>query len=176
MTEKRAYSYTVLRYVHDVVSGEALNVGVVMHIQSTGLLKMQTRKTIGRLKKTFPDLDRHDFVETMRTVDRGFAAINKKGNGAPQFDRLSNAHSLALRVLPQDDSALQWSPVGSGLTSDPAKTFERLYERYVAQYDHKSDRRRTNEDVWRFVRGKLVERDVHIPFESKLVAGDTRSD
>ena len=29
MTEKQAYSYTVLRYIHDVVSGEALNVGVV---------------------------------------------------------------------------------------------------------------------------------------------------
>ena len=36
MTEKQAYSYTVLRYIHDVVSGEALNVGVVMHAPAAG--------------------------------------------------------------------------------------------------------------------------------------------
>ena len=42
MTKKQAYSYTVLRYVHDVVSGESLNVGVVMHAPGAGFLKAQT--------------------------------------------------------------------------------------------------------------------------------------
>ena len=51
MTEKQAYSYTVLRYVHDVVSGEALNVGVVMHAPAAGFLKVRTRKNVDRLKQ-----------------------------------------------------------------------------------------------------------------------------
>ena len=38
--------------IHDVVSGEALNVGVVMHALVAGLLKVRTRKTVGRLKPT----------------------------------------------------------------------------------------------------------------------------
>lgn len=171
MTEKRAYSYTILRYVHDVVSGEALNVGVVMHAPASGFLKVQTRKTIGRLKHVFPDLNRHDFQEAMRAVDRGLAAIAKQAKGEPLFDGQVDARTHALKVLPNDDSALQWSPVGTGLTGDPAKTFLRLYERYVAQYDRKADRRRSDEDIWRPVREKLAEREIYVPFESKVVTG-----
>lgn len=171
MTNKRAYSYTVLRYVHDVVSGEALNVGVVMHAPSAAFLKVHTRKTIGRLKQVFPDLDREAFVSTMRAVDRGITAASKRVEGEPLFDGPLDALGHALKVLPNDDSALQWSPVGTGLSPDLEKTFQRLYERYVAQYDRKHDRRRTDEDVWRPVREKLSERGVPIDFEPRTLAG-----
>lgn len=172
MTEKQSYTYTVLRYVHDVVSGEALNVGVVMHVQSTGLLEVRTRKTVGRLKQAFPDLDRQGFVEAMKAVDRGLRAASGRLKHKALSDRQFDARIQALQVLPEDDSALQWSPVGSGLTTNPAKTFENLYQRYVAQYDRTSERRRTDEDVWRPVRGMLAARNVNIPFEHKVVASE----
>ena len=172
MTEKQAYSYTVLRYVHDVVSGEALNVGIVMYVQSKGLLEVRTRKTIGRLKQAFPDLDRKGFVEAMKAVDKGLSAASNRLKHKALSDRQSDARIQALQVLPEDDSALQWSPVGSGLTANPAKTFESLYQRYVAQYDRKSERRRTDDDVWRPIQGKLAARKVNIPFEHKVVAGE----
>ena len=171
MTEKQAYSYTVLRYAHDVVSGESLNVGVLMHAPKAEFLKVRTRKTVGRLKQAFPDLDRRAFVMSMRAVDRGFAAIAKRATKVTLFDEHTDARCHALKVLPSDDSALQWSPVGTGLTTDPAKTFERLYSRYVAQYDVKSDKRRSDEDIWRPVRDKLTERGIDVPFETKAVVG-----
>ena len=171
MTEKRPYSYTVLRYVHDIVSGEALNVGVVMHAPAESFLKVKTRKTIGRLKHVFPDLDRQAFIEAMRAVDRGLAVIAKSAKGEPLFNGQLDARGFALKVLPHDDSALQWSEVGTGRTADEAKTFGRLYERYVAHYDRKSERRRTDEDIWRPIREKLLEREVHVHFEPKLVSG-----
>ena len=144
MTEKQAYSYTVLRYVHDVVSGEALNVGVVMHTPAASFLKVRTRKTVGRLKQAFPDLDPAAFADAMQAVDRGLSAVAMRANKMPLFDARTDARAHALKVLPDDDSALQWSPTGTGLTADPARTFERLYERYVARYDftpvtHRSD-------------------------------------
>ena len=172
MTEKQAYSYTVLRYVHDVVSGEALNVGVVMHAPAAGFLKVQTRKTIGRLKQAFPDLDRRAFGDAMQAVDRGFAAVVKQVNTMPLFQEQTNARGHALKVLPNDDSALQWSPTGTGLAADLAKTFERLYERYVSRYDHSPNKRRTDDDIWRSVRDKLMERGLDIPFQPKSVVGE----
>ena len=63
MTEKQAYSYTVLRHIHDVVSGERLNVGVVMHAPAVGFLKVRTRKTVDRLKQALPDLDDAAFTD-----------------------------------------------------------------------------------------------------------------
>ena len=171
MTQKQAYSYTVLRYVHDVVSGEALNVGVVMHAPKAEFLKVRTRKTIGRLKRAFPDLDRSAFVMSMHAIDRGVAAVAKRATNLTLFDEQSDARCHALKVLPSDDSALQWSPVGTGLTADPAKTFERLYTRYVVRYDRKSDNRRKDEDIWRPVHDKLTERGIDVPFKTKAVVG-----
>ena len=171
MTEKRTYSYTILRYVHDIVSGEALNVGIVMYAPATGFLRGQTRKTIGRLKHVFPDLDRHDFVEAMRAVDRALRTINKQVTDSLLFESQADARTHALKLLPHDDSALQWSGVRTGLTADPVKTFTRLYERYVARYDQKAPRRRSDDDIWRPVREKLAEREIHVPFESRVVIG-----
>ena len=169
MTKKQAYSYTVLRYIHDVVSGESLNVGVVMHTPATKCLRGRTRKTIGRLKQVFPDLDRNAFVHSMQAVDRGLTATAKQAN--PLFDKQTDARGYALKVLPIDDSSLQWSPTGTGLTADPDKTFERLYKRYVVRYNLKSPRRRTDEDVWRPVQDKLAERGINVPFKPKAIVG-----
>ncbi len=171
MTEKQAYSYTILRYVHDVVSGEALNVGVVMHVRSGDYFEVRTRKTVWRLRHVFPDLDRQAFVSAMKAVDRGFADVARRTKGQRLLHGEVDARSLALKLLPDDDSALQWSPAGTGLTTDPAKTFERLYERYVAHYDSRVERRRTDEDVWRPIFEALTEREVFVPFEPKTVTG-----
>lgn len=146
MTEKQAYSYTVLRYIHDVVSGEALNVGIVMHAPTAGFLKVRTRKTIGRLKQAFPDLDRAAFADAMQAVDRGFSAIAKQASEMSLFDARTDARAHSLEVLPDDDSALQWSQTGTGLTADLARTFEHLYERYVARYDSTAVKRRSDDD------------------------------
>ena len=168
---KQAYSYTVLRYIHDVVSGESLNVGVVMHAPAASFLKVRTRKTVGRLIQAFPDLDRADFADAMQAIVCGFSAVAKQANKRPLFDARTDARAHALKVLPDDDSALQWSPTGTGLTADPARTFERLYERYVARHDSTTAMRRSDDDVWRLVHDKLVERGIKVPFESKTVVG-----
>ena len=171
MTEKQAYSYTVLRYIHDVVSGEALNVGVVMHAPAASFLKVRTRKTIGRLKHAFPDLDRAAFSDAMQAIDRGLLTVAKQTSKTSLFDARTDARSHALKVLRDDDSALQWSPTGIGLTADPARTFERLYERYVARYDSEPIKRQSDADVWEPVREKLMERGINVPFEPRTVAG-----
>ena len=43
MTEKQAYSYSVLHYIHDVVSGESLNVGVVMRAPASAPIPVSRR-------------------------------------------------------------------------------------------------------------------------------------
>ena len=171
MTEKQAYSYIVLRYIHDVVSGEALNVGVVMHAPTASFLRVRTRRTIGRLKHAFPDFDRAAFSEAMQAIDRGFSAITKQANRMSLYDTQTDARAHALKVLRDDDSALQWSPTGTGLTADPARTFERLYERYVARYDSVPTKHRSDDEVWQPIHDKLTERGVNVPFEPRTVAG-----
>jgi hypothetical protein len=175
MNGRQPYSFIVLRYVHDIVTGEFVNVGLILHAPSYSILKWRTRKTIGRIKSVFPDLDREAFVTAMNSVERGLRNAAKDIQKEALFHRKNVVSTYAKSVVPNDDSSLQWSPLSSGLTSDPEKTFERLYERFVGRYDVDAKPKKTDEDVWRPVRTLLAERNLDISLEKKVVSGKTDS-
>lgn len=171
MKSKAAYSYILLRYVHDVLTGEFVNVGVVLLVPSTGVVCFKTRVTIGRLKGVFPDIDRSAFVSSIYAVRRTLTRVAKSGSSPSLWGDNANASAVALQALPLDDSSLQWSPCGTGLTCNPEETLERLYERFVSRYDTHSRTRRTDDDVWRPVRQKLEERNLAQRLHEKSIRG-----
>ena len=165
------YTYTILRYVHDIRTGEFLNVGVVLHVPAKSEVLFRTRTTYGRAKSVFPDLDGEAFRDAMSAIRRALSGVTKDAELSGLFGRDHDAASIARRALPADDSTLQWAPVGSGVTDDPAMTLERLYARLVVRYDLISRGRRTDLDVWRPVRDRLQERAIQIGFQEKVIAG-----
>ena len=76
---------------------------------------------------------------------------------------------VAHQIIPADDSSLQWSPPGSGLTDDPSKTLRTLYQRLVTRYDDQhAIQGRTDDDVWRTIyRSSLASRNVLAHFVPK---------
>jgi hypothetical protein len=156
MRPKIAYTYTVLRYIHDTSTGEFINTGVVLLARDRRYLGVKLRHTYGRLSAMFPDLDRDAFKTSMRVVERAIKDLAECYGKGDLFPLEGDAVAMARSVLPADDSSLQWSPVGGGLTADPAATLEHLFDRLVARYDGKSERvKRTDEDVWRPVKERL---------------------
>ena len=171
MSDKVPYTYTVLRYVHDVATGEFVNVGIVMSVPSQRKVLAKTRTTIGRIKGVFPDLERAPFTSLMNSVQRSFRNISKTLAKADIPSTCGDAAKYARQAVPVDDSSLQWSPVGSGLTDDVTKTFDRLYERLVARYDTRPTHRRTDDDIWKPVRQMLEERHLDTRLQEKAIRG-----
>jgi hypothetical protein len=171
MTEKYRYSYVVLRYVHDVLTSEFVNVGVVMYVPDQGRLLSRTRHTISRLRGVFPDLDRPAFTTMMSNVSRGFRRLAKRKRDTPLFNSADAITALVRQAVPADDSSLQWSPAGAGFTSDINQTFEQLFDRFVSRYDTTSKHRRTDDEIWRPVLVKLEERDLAKNLTEKVIAG-----
>ena len=171
MTNKAAYSYTLLRYVHDVLTGEFVNVGVVLFVPSEGLISYRMRGTIGRLKGVFPDIERRAFLLSMTAARKGLQLVAKSEKSAGLFKGQFDAAAIARRAIPPDDSSLQWSPSGTGLTTNPDETLKRLFERYVSRYDTHYRARRSDDDVWRSVRQKLEERNLAQYLEEKSISG-----
>ncbi|MCS6920970.1 MAG: DUF3037 domain-containing protein [Elioraea sp.] len=166
------YTYTILRYLHDPRAGEALNVGVVLHVPAERKLLARFRSTFGRVKAAFPDLDGEAFKQALREVERGVERVARELEKGGLLAPAGDAAAFARRGLPQDDSALQWSPVGSGLTADAQATLDRLYDRFVQRHDDRARRRRDDEDIWRPVRERLEARGVSVPFEEKTFEGE----
>ncbi|MFT4129733.1 DUF3037 domain-containing protein [Labrys sp. (in: a-proteobacteria)] len=171
MTSKAAYSYTLLRYVHDVMTGEFVNVGVVLFVPSMGVVRFKMRGTIGRLKGVFPDIDRKAFLSSMAAVRKGLQLTAKCEQEAGLLKSEGDAAVIARRAVPPDDSSLQWSQCGTGLTADPDEALNRLFDRYVSRYDALHRARRSDDDVWRPVRQKLEERDLAQHLQEKSISG-----
>lgn len=173
MTTKEPYSYVVLRYIHDILTGEFVNVGLVMVVPGQSLILTKARKTFSRIKNVFPDLDSDSYKRAIEAIERGMKAVEHglKSEGLFKVDK--TARDYGRIALPLDDSSLQWSPVGAGLAANPQKTFDQLYHRFVARYDRPSERRRSDEDVWRPVEAKLKEQGVKVELEPKRIQGNT---
>ncbi len=173
MTTKEPYSYVVLRYIHDVLTGEFVNVGVVMVVPGRPLILTKARKTFGRIKSVFPDLDSEAYKRAIEAIERAMKAVERGLKSEGMFTSEKTAGDYGRIALPLDDSSLQWSLVGAGLTADPQKTFNQLYHRFVARYDRALARRRSDDDVWRPVEARLKEHGIKVQLEPKRIEGNT---
>ncbi len=169
---KTAYTYTLLRYVHDVASGEFANVGVVLFAPGARYAGSICRDTYGRISKMFPDMNRDGFKSLMGYIESRIDAIGERLRGELSLDQMpADAGGLARLVLPHDDSSLQWAPVGGGLCDDPAQKLEELFLRYVTRYDEKTAQKtRTDDEVWSRFKRALDEQHVTSRLQPKKIS------
>ena len=175
MSKDSTYTYTSLRYVHDVTTGEFVNVGIAMFSPELGFVGAKCRKTISRVKSIFPSVNADAFKASMKYVESKFKQAQDelsqlKGQPLPTGSR-KTVLDIALNVIGNDDSALQWSPMGSGTTSDPEVALGRLYERMVASNDEISPpAHRQDSDVWRKFSSSLQNRKLLDHFKPKTIS------
>lgn len=173
MSDKLSYTFTVLRYVHDMMTGEFVNVGVALYVPSTNLLIVRTSTSVARLRAVFPDLQRSAFTAAVRAIERAGKKLSRDTSTQGMLGTFDSVASYARKLIADDDSALQWSALGGGVTHDPQKTFDRIFDRQVERYNTAASRKLSDDDVWRPVREKLAQRRVEVDFVERVVTGPT---
>lgn len=166
------FTYLTLRYVHDTLTGEFMNVGVVLYAPDADYLGALCRTTYRRLSSTFPGLNGENFRAVMRHVQSRFETLAEKLADQKASVGFESLAQIARSVIPQDDSALQWGPVGAGLAADPSQKLEALFDRLVMRYDDSGPQRlrRSDDDVWRNFKRDLQQRRLLRFFEPKTIA------
>ena len=167
--KRESYTYTILRYRHDPVAGEQINVGVVLYAPDSGFLGVQIRKAYGRIKKVFPDVNGYLLRQDLQRIESAFVKLSKTRETNDLLSRKNNALTFAHKIIDIDDSSLVWSTIGSGTTSDPVQTLENLHFRFIAQYDQDTQSRRADADVWKPFRDRLLERRIADIFQAKTI-------
>lgn len=172
MSASIKYSYTVLRYVHDTVTGEFVNVGVALHAHETGYLSAICRTTYRRVSAAFPGLKGEHFRAVMRHVQASFEQMGERLSTEAKTTGSQSLLDIARGVLPSDDSSFQWGPEGVGLAADPSQKLEALFSRMVMRYDEQAPTRvrRTDDDVWRSFKRDLEQRRLLRYFEPKTIS------
>ncbi len=153
---KTAYSFVVLRYMHDVVTGEFINIGVALYAPGAKFLGGICNTRYGRVGKMFGEIDGDYFRGLMRYIEARFEEMGDKLRNELPLDGVpSDILQIAKGILPPDDSSLQWSEAGGGLTEHPAKALEELFVRLVERYEERQ-KRPNREDVGRAVAGQAA--------------------
>ena len=155
---KTTYSMITLRYVHDVVTGEFANIGLVLYAPERRFLEARFTTSYERLNAIFLKIDHAHFRAMMRYMANEFDEVSAEIRDGLSVPPVTALTEIARRVLPQDDSSLQWSEQGGGFSDDPAGTVGELYRRLVERYIPGVEQAgRTVEEIVKPFKGRLGE-------------------
>ena len=153
---KTAYSFVTLRYVHDVVTGEFANVGVVLYAPEQRYLEARFTSSYERLNALFVKIDHANYRNLIRHLDNRFTELAAEIREGLNLGPVQGIEELVRRVLPADDSSLQWSPAGGGFSTNLAETVGQLYARMVERYTRVGEiASRSDEDIAKPFRARL---------------------
>jgi|HubBroStandDraft_1064217.scaffolds.fasta_scaffold247093_1 hypothetical protein len=156
------YTFSVLRYVHDPVTQEFINIGVAVYSRQARFLGALCTVHYSRITQTFMKIDGNRFRQLTRYIQAEINAMGDSLTDELPFESDQTIEPLLARVLPPDDSSIQFSrPPGVGLSSNLVETLTELFDRYVERYATRpGEARRDDEDVWRVFREPLE--DLHV--------------
>ena len=84
----------------------------------------------------FLKIDGAYFREAVRYIESQLSAVGREFESALPFNPPVKIESVLARVLPPDDSALQFSPAGVGVSDNLDNTLQQLFQRHVERYTH----------------------------------------
>ena len=168
---KTTYTFTILRYVHDIATGEFVNMGVALYAPEAKYVSAICCPRYGRLSKMFLDVDGDQLRSLMRFLQARFEEYALKLNGELALQgQPKSIMEIAATILPPDDSSLQWSEPGGGITENPSVALEQLYVRLVEKYEHRAQLpSRTDDEVWRGFKKELETKQVLAKLQPKRI-------
>lgn len=150
----KQYQFAVLRYVHDTITGEFINVGLCLFSKDGAFGGMKCRHTYKRITSLFPNVQGEKLKNLLKHIESVFESYHSPNGGFVFEDDIED---ILYSILPKDDSSLQWFFGGSGISFDLEQTLDELYFRYVEQYDAKNAKnKKSDEDVWRLFKKDLI--------------------
>jgi hypothetical protein len=156
---KTKYNYVVLRYIHDVVSGEFVNFGIVIVAPDVFFARAICTPKYQRISRFFQGVSGKHFRDVsmylQTKIDQLAGSLSAKISPS-EFP--ATAEQLIAEVLPKDDSSFQVSELKGGIADHEQveALADELYERFVERYDRPQEPKSKNEDdVWRSFRPAL---------------------
>jgi len=169
---KEKFYFSLLRYVYDPLTQEFVNIGVVLYSPANRFLRATFTPRYGRVSRMFGRIDGASFRSTVGYIQRKISDANERiARGLLFSDPKESLETILGEVLPPDDTAIRFVFGGLGMTEDPAKSLDELFQRYVARYENPSEyARRDENDVWKVFQEPLRTKEVFPHFAPKVIA------
>jgi hypothetical protein len=123
---REPFQYAVLRLVPALERGECVNAGVVLFARTLDYLGVRVRLDPVRLGALAPQADAGALAHRLEAIAR----VLRGEPGAGPIARLTPSERFGWITAPSS-TAVQASPIHTGLCDDPEATLERLFTRLV---------------------------------------------
>jgi len=99
---KAPYVFSILRYIHDPLSQEFINVGVVVYSQQERFLQAKCSDKYGRISKMFEGIDGTRFRQLTKHIENRISELSEQLRSELPFSQISSFDSLLSKVVPPD--------------------------------------------------------------------------
>ncbi len=178
----KSFQFALVRYVHNLLSGEFVNVGIVMWIPSEHRARLKLNTATRRLTSFFPGFDRSGYQMILRDLEGRMTQMCDSKVNAEQLDcflRLDRIEQVLPLLLREDSSCFQWSQIMSGIHDHPERRFEELFEHLVRMHEPavepRDDTRRDEDSIIASIESKLEKRKLggklrkHVEIKGRLL-------
>jgi hypothetical protein len=145
------YTYCIIRYVHDPVASEMLNIGVVMWAPTQPFLGIRMEHRFERLSQTFAGFDGEHYKRTLRQLESSFERLREEFTDSlfPVDNMTNSIAGMMNTVWPDEELSFRAGPVMAGVAHIPELELEEIFKRFVdKQYSRQKTEKRTDEEVW----------------------------
>jgi len=145
------YQYQILRYRHDIVSGEFANIGIVFFDAKNNVLKAKFVNKYKRLSHFFGNISSTFLMRTLRQLEKDFSKLAKSLEKEQSLIDSKNIQELTTLVLPKDDNALFFSKTFSGWHFEFDLAFSETYNQVIGKYQGSVVERSNDAYAWKRV-------------------------
>ncbi len=157
---KVAYTFSLVRYVHDPIAGEALNVGVILSSPADSFLDVRLEYRYERFSATFARFDGERFKQVLRHFAAAVENTREEQSKPLLFiadsDRSTTAAEIGRRIWTDLGTSFRVSEAMGGIGENLPAILDDLFERFVtSQYERQSPDHLSDNQVWSRYREKL---------------------
>lgn len=146
----KKFQYQIVRYMHDRVTSEFVNVGIILYQPETHFLSAKFVNKFSRISQFFLDVNGQYILSTIRHFEREINKVSKQLDEL--FTDFNSLEEITNSILPKDDSALICSELLNGLDIKAESALSDLFERLVSKYNQEIDKDSHDDKyVWRKV-------------------------
>jgi hypothetical protein len=143
------YQYQVLRYLPDRVSGEFVNLGLVIFEPTHHKLVGKFIGNYKRLNALYPDANSRFIRKTVEHLNEETKRLSRQFKTEFAWDKFKNLDLLTRTILPKDDSAIFFSEVKEGVDLSIEAALKGLFNKVVHELPNEDDNEiREDKEVW----------------------------
>ncbi|EHM7982831.1 DUF3037 domain-containing protein [Elizabethkingia anophelis] len=153
----KKFQYQVVRYRHDRVTGEFVNVGIIVYEPASGFVDSQFISKYSRITQFFENVDGNYLIKILKQFKKEFEyhSVSYKGLFSNTYKSINDISGM---ILPKDDSSLFCSEVFTAIDLDLKIAMSDLFERIVDRYINETDKMvKDDKYVWKNIYKKYFD-------------------